>query len=308
MIFAVVWADSALPGVRAGAPIAIRYSGNANPADDLVTPAPVNGIINYPDHVQPIWSRDRGANTCTTCHADPLKLDLRATVSGTGRLTSYQELMLGDPVIGANGQPVTRIREGVPELVLGPALVETMAGDAMGLARSSRLGEILFGETLKAGTEARTAHPNPPAGAPNHATLLNAAEKRVVTEWMDLGGQYFNNVAASNSPARRVTALSESVFAASVLPVLTSNCSGCHQPGTSFARNRFILTGSLEGDYNVSLTMVSNTCVAASNPLLARPSTSPHPSGAAAGSTPPLPAGSGGYNAIASWISAGCTP
>ena len=29
------------------------------------------------------------------------------------------------------------------------------------------------------GTDARTAHPNPPPTAPDHATLLNAAEKRV---------------------------------------------------------------------------------------------------------------------------------
>jgi hypothetical protein len=182
-----------------------------------------------------------------------------------------------------------------------------MAGNAMGITRSSRLGEILFGEQLKADAAARTAHPNPPAGAPNHATLLNAAEKRLVTEWMDLGGQYFNNVMASNSPARRATALSEAAFAANVLPVLHASCVGCHQPGSAFQRNRFILTGNLEGDYNVSLTMVSNTCVLASNALLARPSTAPHPSGAAAGSTP-LPVGSAGYQAIANWISSGCTP
>ena len=309
MVFTDVWANTALAGVTARAPIAIRYSGNANPADDLPAgvPAPVNGIINYPDQIAPIWTRDRGANTCTNCHFDTLKLDLRSTISGAGRMTSYQELMLGDPELDANGQPRTRVVDGVAELVLGPALVETMAGNAMGITRSSRLGEILFGEQLKADAAARTAHPNPPAGAPNHATLLNAAEKRLVTEWMDLGGQYFNNVMASNSPARRATALSEAAFAANVLPVLQASCVGCHQPGSAFQRNRFILTGNLEGDYNVSLTMVSNTCVLASNALLARPSTAPHPSGAAAGSTP-LPVGSAGYQAIANWISSGCTP
>jgi hypothetical protein len=309
MVFADVWANTALAGVTARAPIAIRYSGNANPADDLPAgvPAPVNGIINYPDQIAPIWTRDRGANTCTNCHFDTLKLDLRSTISGAGRMTSYQELMLGDPELDVNGQPRTRVVDGVAELVLGPALVETMAGNAMGITRSSRLGEILFGEQLKADAAARTAHPNPPAGAPNHATLLNAAEKRLVTEWMDLGGQYFNNVMASNSPARRATALSEAAFAANVLPVLHASCVGCHQPGSAFQRNRFILTGNLEGDYNVSLTMVSNTCVLASNALLARPSTAPHPSGAAAGSTP-LPVGSAGYQAIANWISSGCTP
>ena len=68
-----------------------------------------------------------------------------------------------------------------------------MAGNATGMARSSRLTEILFGETLKAGAEARTTHPNPPAGARTTPRMLNAAEKRLVTEWMDLGGQYYNN-------------------------------------------------------------------------------------------------------------------
>jgi Hydrazine synthase alpha subunit middle domain len=303
MLFTDLWADTTQAGITARQAIALRYTGNANAADDLATPAPVNGTINYPDHIQPIWSRDRGANTCTGCHADATKLDLRATLSGTGRLTSYQELLLGDPVLDGNGQPVTRIVDGVREVVRGPALVETMAGGAEGLTRSSRLGEILFGETLKASAQARTAHPNPPGTAPNHATLLNAAEKRLVTEWMDLGGQYFNNVNASNSPVRRATALSEAVFTSSVQPVLTSQCLGCHQPGQGFARNRFILTGSAEGDYNVTLSMVSNTCQPAANALLLQPSTSPHPSG---GTAAVLPAGSAGYQAIANWIQTGC--
>jgi hypothetical protein len=190
-----------------------------------------------------------------------------------------------------------------------------MAGSAEGITRSSRLGEILFGEQLKSSAEARAAHPNPPAGAPDHATLLSAAEKRLVTEWMDLGGQYFNNPSASNSPVRTVTALSRSAFDASVYPVIQANCVACHQPtgnagaaqsGQSYLRNRYVLTGDAEGDYNVTLTMISNACNAASNALLARPSTLPHPAGAVGQTTAVLPAGSAGYNAIARWISTGC--
>jgi hypothetical protein len=75
-----------------------------------------------------------------------------------------------------------------------------------------------------------------------------------------------------------------------------------------FQSNRFILTGNAEGDYNVTLTMVSNTCSAANNALLQRPSTAPHPSGSLGQTTPPLPAGSAGYQTILNWISAGCTP
>ena len=311
-----VWADTGRPRVTARPSVAVRYTGNANAADDLQTAVPVNGIINYPDQIQPLWTRDRGANTCTACHADPVKLDLRATVAGTGRLTSYEELLVGDPVIdAATGQPVTRLEDGVPVIVRGPALVETMTGNAGGLARKSRLAEIMFGERLMAGAEALTAHPNPPAGVPNHATMLNAAEKRVMTEWMDLGGQYYNDPSSSASGVRVVATLNQATFEAQVLPVLRTTCVACHQPrgssgaaqtGVSYLRNRFVLTGDPAGDFNVTLTMVSDTCNPASNALLSRPSTVPHPAAASGQTTPVLPAGSTGYSAIASWISRGC--
>ena len=323
MVYSDIWADTTQPGVRARASIAVRYVNNANPADDLATPVPVAGVINYPDHVAPIWARARsaggvaGAGTCTTCHADPTKLDLRATFGGTGRMVSYDEMLIGDPVINpATGQPQTRLEDGVPVIVRGPALVENMASGAESISRSSRLTEILFGETLKSSAAARTAHPNPPPPAPDHAALLNAAEKRVITEWLDLGGQYYND--PSKSPnVRRVVALSRSVFEASVQPVLNSYCVGCHQPvGSSGAaqaspssnRSRFVLTGSPEGDYNVTLGMVTDTCNAAANALLKRPSTVPHPAGAIGQTTAVLSPASAGYAAISSWISAGCAP
>jgi hypothetical protein len=321
LVHSDVWADTTQAGVTARASIVVRYTGNANPTDDLATAAPVNGIINYADHIAPLWTRSRGTNgvdTCTNCHSDTAKLDLRGTVAGSGRLVSYEELLVGDPVIDpATGQPVTRLEEGIPVIVRNAALVENMAGGAEGITRSSRLGEIMFGELLKASSGARTAHPNPPATAPDHATLLNAAEKRLLTEWMDLGGQYFNNVAASSSPVRTATALSRTAFEANVLPVIQANCVLCHQPtgnagasqtGQSYLRNRYILTGDPEGDYNVTLTMISDTCNAPSNSLLVRPSTVPHPAGAIGQSTPVLAAASAGYNAIAAWISSGCTP
>jgi hypothetical protein len=308
-----VWADTTRTGVVANAPITIRYTGNTNPADDLATPAPVNGLINYPQHIQPLWARNRGASTCTNCHTDPTGLDLRATIAGTGRMVSYEELLLGDPVIdAATGQPQTRLVDGVPMVVRGEPLVETGAGGANGLARSSRLTEILFGQQLKASAASRTAFPDPPAGTPNHATMLNAAEKRLVSEWMDGGGQYYNDMGASGS-VRRVAGLSQTTFQNSVAPILQANCASCHTPGGTsgaaqpagaYLNNRFVLTGSAEGDFNASLSMVSDVCNAAANALVRKPSTAPHPSGAA-GQTP-LPAGSANYTTILNWIAAGC--
>jgi hypothetical protein len=320
LMYRDVWADASKAGVTAHAPITVRYTGNANPADDLATAVPVNGIINYPDHIQPLWTRNRGANTCVACHNDPTKLDLSATIAGSGRMSSYDELMIGDPVIDpTTGLPQTRIEEGVEVIERGAALVDTAAseGEALGLARKSRLAEILWGQSLMSSAAARTAHPNPPASAPDHSQMLNAAEKRLVAEWIDLGGKYYNDPFDASNGVRMVKGLSEDSFIASVYPILKSTCAaGCHQalgssasavpPGTSFRDNRFVLTGDPDGDYNVTLTMISNACNAPSNYLLSKPSTVPHPTGAVGATTAVLPPGSANYNAIASWIAGGC--
>jgi hypothetical protein len=302
--------------VTARASISLRYTGNPDPADDLATPAPVNGVINYPEHIQPLWTRNRGAGTCTGCHVDPGRLDLRANVAGSGRLVSYEELLIGDPLLDASGQPVTRLRNGVPTIERGAPLVETSSGAAntAGQARKSRLTEIVFGETLLAGGAARAAHPNPPATAPNHAALLNAAEKRLLVEWMDLGGQYYNDPFGPGNGVHSITGLSQSAFEAQVLPILRERCVGCHQPvvsdgtgsATSSGGGRYVLTGDADGDYNVTLTMVSDACNPPATYLLARPSTVPHPSGAVGQAVAVLPGGSAEYDAIAGWIRTGC--
>ena len=311
-VFTDIWADTAQAGVTARASISLRYSGNADIADDLATAVPVNGVINYPDHIQPLWTRPRGpsgSQTCVRCHADTTKLDLRATVAGSGRLVSYEELLLGDPVIDATtGRPVIRLREGVPEVVRGPSLVETSssAANTAGQARKSRLTEVMWGQTLLAGADARTAHPNPPSTAPDHSRLLNRAEKRLLAEWMDLGGQYYNDPFDANNGVRSVSTLSQETFLSQVQPILRAQCAGCHQAGLGNPRNRFVLTGSEEGDFNVTLSLINNTCAPAANPLLMRPSTVPHPSGELTQTTALLPVGSSGYNQIAAWILRGC--
>lgn len=305
LVYSDEWADSS-KGVTARSSISISYSA-------LATPAPTNGVINYPDHIQPLWSRDRGANTCTTCHnAADGKLDLSASQAGTGRLVSYEKLLIGEPLLDANGRPVTQLEGGVPVLQRQPALVFNMAseGGALGLARQSRLVEILSGQALMAGADARAAHPTPPNTAPNHATMLNAAEKRLVAEWIDLGGQYYNNP-FDGANVRTVAALSQETFEAQVHPILRAQCAGCHQPvgsngSISFNENRFVLTGDAEGDFGVTLTMISNTCTPSANYLLQRPSTIPHPAGATGQTTAVLPTGSANYTTIANWIASGC--
>ncbi len=75
-----------------------------------------------------------------------------------------------------------------------------------------------------AGADARAAHPNPPATAPDHSKMLNAAELRVLAEFMDLGGKYFNDPFDPAANVRTLNGLSMTTFEKDVLPILTTTC------------------------------------------------------------------------------------
>ena len=317
MVSTDIWADTAKAGVTARPAVALRFTGNPDPADDLATPVPANGVINYPQHIQPLWTRNRGANTCTSCHNIADHTDLSATIGGDGRVVSYDRLMIGDPQLDGSGRPIIFFDDGVPMLQRQAALVNTAAseGEATGLARKSRLIEILSGQSLMSDAAAKTSHPNPPSTAPDHSRMLNRAELRLLAEWIDTGGKYYNDPFDPTSGTRIVPTLDEGSFAASVYPILQSTCAGCHQArgstntptgATSFTDNRFVLTGDPEGDWGVTMTMVSDTCHPPVDYLLARPSTIPHPDAATSQTTAVLPANSANYATIASWIAAGC--
>jgi hypothetical protein len=55
-----------------------------------------------------------------------------------------------------------------------------------------------------------------------------------------------------------------------VQPVLQAQCGACHQAGGSGngQRNRWCSPATPSGDFNVTLTMINDTCNAAANPLL----------------------------------------
>jgi hypothetical protein len=148
---------------------------------------------------------------------------------------------------------------------------------------------------------------------------LSVAEKRIITEWIDIGGTYFNDAYNGTTLRSVATQLSESVFACKVQPILQASCASCHQAfggnGTSsgpanpnFAPNRFVLTGNTPADFGVTATMVTNIAAPDSSLLLLRPSriltdTPPHPGTATTPSTPFLPSASANYSTIRAWIS-----
>jgi hypothetical protein len=317
MVSADAWADTSKPGVKPQDAITLRYTGNPNPADDLATAVPTNGLINYPVHVQPLWGRDRGANTCTNCHNAGDYLNLTASPAGSGRLASYDRLLIGDPQLDASGRPVVFFEDGVPMLQRLPALVATDASEAeaTGLARQSRLFEIMAGQVIMSDATAQSTYPAPPATAPDHSKMLNRAEMRLLAEWIDTGGKYYNDPFDPGAGVRQLQTLDQQSFVDAIYPIENKTCAGCHQAfgsdgeaegPSSFRDNRFVLTGSPDGDFNVTMTMISDTCHAPANALLKRPSTIPHPAAAASQATAVLPAGGTDYQTIASWIATGC--
>jgi len=168
-------------------------------------------VINYPQHIQVIWDAKRqttdpttGAvltdHTCTQggCHSTAPAAGATATVqvpAGQLNLTStasddeplqpisYRHLLFThneQAIIGgalqdapgppdANGNPTT--------IPVGPYMD---AGSANGALSNAFLGRF--------GPGART-----PAGGVDHATFLNSAELRLISEWLDIGAQFFNN-------------------------------------------------------------------------------------------------------------------
>jgi hypothetical protein len=334
LVYQDVWTDPAQAGRAPDAPLVISYDGL--PAG---VPVPVQGIVNYPDHIQPLWEADRGDATCVGCHAsdvvdDPLSagLDLRGTRSGSGRLKSYEELLIGDPVLDPEtGLPTLRVRpNGAIEIVRSAPLVST--GGSRDSSRSSGLMAKLFEQPLRSG---RTLVDPPTV---DHRDLLNASELRLLAEWIDLGAQYYNDpfddadgdgFRALSEVRGGLQGLSSALFAATVHPVLMNQCAGCHQPfgntgspatpdepvNQGFRSSRYVLTGNLEGDFNVSVSMVADVCQPEASYLLLRPGSTelddpPHPRigvdpADPASGGPVLQPGEPAWQAIRDWIAAG---
>lgn len=265
-----VWGDRVNPCIT------IRYVGNTDcadaalPLEDLTTLAPENGLIHYPDHIQPLWIKNRGANTCTNCHnntsaSDAISrgLDLRGLFTDENMLASYGALLLGAPLRDANAQVTAEVLNN--EVVVRRALPLVIAG----ASRESFLVETLFGEELRSS--------RPLGASVDHSGFLNAAEKRLIVEWVDLGAQYYNDPFGDDVNANGIRELTEvrgtvrtlngDEFVASVHPVLLRRCAGCHRPSSvpdntapvqsGTKTPSFVLTGRVEGDFNITAAFVS---------------------------------------------------
>jgi len=191
VVYTDVWTDPTQGGTP-GLPINYRYDD----ATQFMTPIPVNYatclatwdhkcriVINYPQYIQALWDLSRPAtvggamvnHSCSQagCHspknaagaaqtpAGDLDLTSSASNDVPQELTSYRQLLF----------PHNIVNMGVTTSV-GPYL---NAGSANGGLSAQFLDRFATGS------------------GSTHAGWLSPAELRLVSEWLDIGAQYFNN-------------------------------------------------------------------------------------------------------------------
>lgn len=226
--------------------------------NDLNSPAPTTNsacinswnslcrvVINYEDHIQPIWEAprmvDRGMGeedfTCTTCHsrvdadgiqklpAGERQLELTAELSQVNNnyMTAYAELFLASPVYELN--PDTGILQLETEhrqvdgefLYFARDYVENEDGELDEIIVEAPLStdlelilddegapipvivnsERTFGRIMVPGRALSSRiffdTFNEAGATVDHRGLLSGAELKLISEWLDIGAQYYSN-------------------------------------------------------------------------------------------------------------------
>ena len=205
--FTDIWTDSSVrtpdasfsytyTGVSTLPPQSLPYSTNCAGWNYLC-----RIIINYESHIHPLWSKTRQVldsngnvvldQTCTRCHntrdannvlqvpAGQLDLSNGASDDEANQFRSYRELLFSDneqQLLNGALQDIL-VQTGVDQNgnpILTPVPVSpSMSGN--GAAASS------FFDLFNVSNDS------------NHFSALNSAELRFISEWLDIGAQYFNN-------------------------------------------------------------------------------------------------------------------
>ena len=203
VVYDDVWTDEIAAGRPKDMPFSYLYL-------DLVTPAPVSvacqggwtgscrTVINYETHIHPLWGVPRLAAdgvtdaTCTVCHNRTDAMGVTRIPAGQLELTdglssqvpdhfnAYRELLVSDDELesdGAGGLQFRLVQIGTDPVTGNPIFARVPVAPSMSVA----------------GANASPAFFNRFVNDPVHGGLLTDAELRLIAEWLDIGGQYYNN-------------------------------------------------------------------------------------------------------------------
>ncbi len=204
--FADVWTDEAAAGRAADAGFSYAYV-------DLETPVPTTQaciddwsgrcrtVINYEEHIHPLWALPRvtladddvtvlSDHTCTTCHnivdaagmaqvpAGQLDLSDGPSADEPDHFKAYRELYFDDNEQEVVGDAVV---DRLIEVGIDPDTMEP-------IFQTVPVSRSLFGIAL-----ASPAFFDRFGPGGSHAGYLSPAELRLLSEWVDIGGQYYND-------------------------------------------------------------------------------------------------------------------
>ena len=224
LLFVDVWTDPAMR--QPDAEFAYRYT-------DLDTPSPLSddlcasnwnelcrAIVHYEQNIHPMWALPRPVldgdgnqiddHTCTVCHdsddagetvVPDAQLDLSdgASEDEPEHFAAYRELLFPDNM------------QEVVDGILVDVLVPATDGNGNQLFETDENGELILdgdgnpiplpdvpvpvpgGASMTAGSAngSRFLEVFDAGGA--HAGFLSDAEKKLITEWLDIGAQYYND-------------------------------------------------------------------------------------------------------------------
>jgi hypothetical protein len=215
IVYEDVWTDEAAAGRARDEPFAWRY-GPTNVAGESgletlppTTPdciadwsATCRGVINYEQHIHPLWSKPRPVldadgvtviadHTCINCHTRTDELGQLKVPDGQLELTdgaspdepahfnAYRELLADDnEQVLDMGALVDRVVDAGIDPDTGEPLLETVAVPASISTAGANASDRFFDRFDAGGT---------------HGGFLTPAELKLLSEWADIGAQYYNN-------------------------------------------------------------------------------------------------------------------
>lgn len=201
VIFNDAWGDGNTNPTGPNAPIAYLYSLLTTnlpivPSCQATWSGFCLSIINYPTIIDPLWSIARsttalpnGGATCINCHTSTrtvttggvtvpvppdgnLQLDADPAQSTTAQLRAYTQLVGTHNVLSLNA---TNQLVNSGATVPGPI--------AVGSANGSCFFQVVTGANMGCSV----------TGTVNHAGFMTPSELRLLSEWVDIGAQYYNN-------------------------------------------------------------------------------------------------------------------
>jgi hypothetical protein len=221
--FEDIWTDPALSEPQESFEFAYSDLRSALP----ITPScavnwtPICRItINFPDHIQPLFELDRRQfdvdgitltedQTCISCHS-PLdvddqvrvpaaQLDLRSAPSNDNarQTVAYRELLFPDNeqeiVEGALVDRLVVVVDGDGDVVFerdeDGELILDADGNPIPVTRTVRVSNVLSTNSALASRRFTDIF----AANGSHFDWLSAAELKLMSEWLDIGAQYYNN-------------------------------------------------------------------------------------------------------------------